>query len=329
MKQLLIPLALTLLLIPVIADAKIEFFESNMVINSTRTDVSIGIIFDRTPTGTLEMPLFYRIENFEYFATFRGASCEAVRKPWGTNIVCDFTRTEGSERTLEMKYHTADLVKLVEDQRLFTTTVRVPDDTDKLVVRAYLAQGFVLIDPNKGPLPPYTPVDGLSGSDGRRIFVVWTRNATAKGEGLGVTLAFERVLPQTVTEAPIMLVMGSTALIILLILIVLIKRRREEAVAPVTLLKEDERRIVEYLQTQGGVVKQRSIVNHTGFSKAKVSRLVRDLETRGVLTVKGLGRVNEIKLVTQREAVEKKEAETPKTPVNEPNKPQETIQKKE
>lgn len=315
MKRFILVLA-ALLIVPVVAEAKIEFLESNIEVNSTKTEFFIGIIFDQPPTGTMEYPLLYRIENFGFGGNIRGVKCEAQRKPWGTNIACDFAGAQGPGRTLELKYETADLVKIVENQRLFSTTVRAPQDTDRLVVRAYLAPGFVLVDPDKGPLPPFTPVNGVSGSDGRRIYVVWSQNATAKGEGLDVTIAYERILPQTGGELPLLLIMGFVGLVLALIVIVLIKRRREEkaTATPITILKEDERKIVEFLQSQGGVAKQRALVTHTGFSKAKVSRLVRDLQVRKVLAVKGMGRTNEVKLlitVSQKAKEEPRQAKTP------------------
>ena len=324
MKQLVLALML-LSVLPALAEANtIEYFEGNININSTKTSFLISMIFDRPPTGIVEYPLFYRIEGFQNAGNIGGAVCEAQRKPWGTNIVCDFRNTQGTGRTLEIKYETSVLVKLVEGQRLFSTTVRVPEDTGRMVVRTYLGNGFVLIDPDKGPLPPYTPSDGVSGSDGRRIFVIWTRNETTKGEGLDMTVAYERILPPTSGFSTILLV-GAGALFVALIAIVLVKRRKGDGtkiVVPLTLLKDDERKIVEYLQSQGGITKQRALVTHTGFSKAKISRLVRDLQTRGVIKVKGVGRVNEITLTPVLQKVED-DAKTAKTPENEPNKPQE------
>ncbi|MBI4017662.1 MAG: hypothetical protein HY366_01805 [Candidatus Aenigmarchaeota archaeon] len=317
MKRLL-ALLLLFALLPAAADARLEYVESNININATRTDFLMGIIFDRTPSGVLEYPLFYKIDNFVASASFKGASCEAQRKTWGTAIICDFTKSQGPGRTLELKYATADLVKLVDAQRHFSTTVRAPDDTDKMVVRAYLSQGLVLIDPEKGVLPPYTPVDGVSGSDGRRIFVVWTRNATARGDGLDVTLTYERILPQQNSESTLLIILGLTGAIIVIIAAVLLKRRKETFTQPLTLLKEDERRIVEFIQSQNGVARQRAIVAHTGFSKAKVSRLVRDLEARGAVTVRGMGRVNEVKLVVPKEAKAERPENEPVTPESKP-----------
>ncbi|QQG39680.1 MAG: hypothetical protein HYS81_04915 [Candidatus Aenigmatarchaeota archaeon] len=321
-----IPIMILLVIVPTLAEARLEYMESNAVINSTKIDFSVRIIFQDVPAGTFEYPLFYKVDDFRSGGNIGGVACEAQRKPWGTNIACDFTNAERTGRTLELRYETTDLVDIVDNQRVFSDNIRAPDDTKRLVVRTYLAQGFVLVGPDSGPLPPYTPLDGVSGTDGRVIYVVWNRNETSKGEGVPVTVAYERVIPQASSDIPLLLVIGFAGLIAVLLLLILLKRRGTEQPVSLTLLKEDERKIVEFLKSQGGIAKQRAIVAHTGFSKAKVSRLVRDLELRGLLAVKGMGRVNEVKLLGPKD---QKEEKTAKTPVNEVNKAQEGEIKKE
>ena len=59
-----------------------------------------------------------------------------------------------------------------------------------------------------------------------------------------------------------------------------------------TVLKEDEKKAIEALLAAGGKITQRELQDKIGFSKAKVSRLVFDLEKRGVIKKDRTGRTN-------------------------------------
>ena len=60
------------------------------------------------------------------------------------------------------------------------------------------------------------------------------------------------------------------------------------------ILKNDERKVIDIIKERGGMCKQRVIVRETDFSKAKVSRLVKDLEERGLLRTEKAGRSKKV-----------------------------------
>ena len=65
---------------------------------------------------------------------------------------------------------------------------------------------------------------------------------------------------------------------------------------------EDEKKVVDVLKAHNGSVGQKIIVRETGFSKAKVSRLVNSLKERNVIIVEPIsGRENRIVLKTTKE----------------------------
>ena len=63
-----------------------------------------------------------------------------------------------------------------------------------------------------------------------------------------------------------------------------------------SVLREDERKIVGILESHEGKVIQKVIVRETDFSKAKVSRLVKNLKERGIIDVEPIGRTTKITL---------------------------------
>jgi len=71
--------------------------------------------------------------------------------------------------------------------------------------------------------------------------------------------------------------------------------RKSELILSV--LNEAERIVIDIVRKQGkDKVDQRKIVAQSGFSKAKVSRIIQSLESRGVVSVEKMGRKNRITL---------------------------------
>ncbi len=61
-------------------------------------------------------------------------------------------------------------------------------------------------------------------------------------------------------------------------------------------LSDDEKRVVEILIKHNGIAFQKDIVKESGFSKAKVSRILDRLEYRGIIERKRSGNVNVVYL---------------------------------
>ncbi len=71
------------------------------------------------------------------------------------------------------------------------------------------------------------------------------------------------------------------------------RREREQSLQRAT---DDERRVVELLAANDGRMKQSEIVRETGWSKAKVSRLLSTMEARGEVAKLSVGRENVVSL---------------------------------
>lgn len=66
--------------------------------------------------------------------------------------------------------------------------------------------------------------------------------------------------------------------------------------AVLRMLKDDERRVVEALNSSGGTAFQRDVQRATGFSKVKTHRVIARLAERRLIEVTQAGRTNEIRL---------------------------------
>lgn len=275
-----------------------EYYESTIKLNSSEADYTFTFLFQESPTGTLDYLLPFNIEDFKTSANFKNYTCEAKRKDWGTLISCDFSHAGEEGRALSIRFRRTNCIKKIDNIFHFETSIKTPQEVPRIVSKVILDKGFILIPEPTQPttLVPFTPNDGTEGSDGRRIFVVWERKNLKKGEGLDISVSYERSVPVTTQDNLIFLFLGVAILIVLLILALRFKGEKREIES---ILKEDERKVVEIIKGHGGMCKQREIVRETDFSKAKVSRLIRDLEERRVIKIEKSGRTNEIYLLNK------------------------------
>jgi len=73
-------------------------------------------------------------------------------------------------------------------------------------------------------------------------------------------------------------------------------RARRELGPVLSLIDADQRRIIETLAKNGGRAAQSKLVSTTGINKVKVSRVVADLEARGVVRKSASGVTNVVEL---------------------------------
>ncbi|HNW38478.1 MAG TPA: hypothetical protein PKJ75_06455, partial [Methanosarcina vacuolata] len=64
-------------------------------------------------------------------------------------------------------------------------------------------------------------------------------------------------------------------------------------------LEGDERKAIELIAAKGGRILQNELVNSLDFSKAKVSRVLMNLERRGIITKKKYGLTNCISIADE------------------------------
>jgi uncharacterized membrane protein len=132
-------------------------------------------------------------------------------------------------------------------------------------------------------------------SDGRHIIVVWKLD-----EIEGKSLVFQ-ALYEPVQEMPsfIWYFIGGVAVIGIVAFFIIKKVRKPQEVI-LSVLDDYERNIMKTIAESGGEINQRKVVQHTNLSKAKVSRVVKTLEERGLIEVERLGRTNKLRLVKKK-----------------------------
>lgn len=285
-----------ILLAPLAAATPLDYYETVVNLDKEGSSFTFIFLFEEAPDGSLEYMLPFYTKDFETNANFGNYTCESLPKSWGTLISCDFSQVTEGGRALNIKFSASETIREIEDEIMFSADVKTPQDVEKMILKVVLEKGYILIEEPESSTTkiPYSPRDGNEGSDGRRIFIEWERKDVKRGEGIDVSVTYERMLPRVEGNQNIVFLMIGL-LILVIIMLVGIKSGGKQDV-DISILKENEKKVIDIIKERGGTCKQRAIVRETDFSKAKVSRLVKDLEERGLIKTEKEGRSKKIYL---------------------------------
>jgi len=206
-----------------------------------------------------------------------------------------------SAESLKFNYVTKEPI----DGSSFIFDIVVPYDSDNVQIRLTLPEGAVLAKPiskTAGSGSVFPKPDEMT-TDGRSIILVWERQDLKKGAEFPIYVKYENkssLLP--ITLFFIALVAFAVAFIFF------IKRKSKTVVKTRVVvqkegveehLKEDEEQVVNILKQRENQCEQGTLRVITGFSKAKVSALLKELEERKVIYKEKRGKKNLVFLKNQ------------------------------
>jgi uncharacterized membrane protein len=257
-----------------------EIFENNTV------SYELNLIFVDHPSQNFSFsignPLDIKIET--------PASCNIVKKVLETVITCYMNASARTDITLS--YISDENVKKRDSYFLFEDSFKMSENTKTLSVLVKLPEATGLREPIENS---YTPSDALIGSDGRRLVINWLRNDLKSGETFDVSVAFEKtgdVIPsQFPMEYLIVIIIVSFSAFVLFYQFYY-KNKGVKLIFPV--LKKDEKIIFNSIMKHGNGVNQKIIVKDSGYSKAKVSKVLNSLKERGLIKLERIGRSNKV-----------------------------------
>lgn len=169
----------------------------------------------------------------------------------------------------------------------FIKQIKVDKNYDSFFVRLNLEAGVVA---ESGQI---FPVGYTSSSDGQIISFVWSYYNVSKGDDFAFFVSLEDKR-NNVSYTWIYLV-----LIVVLIFVGFFgfryfKSKRKDVDK---YLLDEEKKVIQLLkQTDGKGMWQKNIQSSLGFSKAKLSRMIRNLESRGLIEKIPIGNTNKIRL---------------------------------
>lgn len=256
-----------------------EIFENNTV------RYRLNLIFAKHSAQSFTIPLGSPF-NVNLNST---ADCKVLAGMLETNVVCIMNASERTD--IIINYDSNQNVNKKDSYFLFSNSFKLTLDTNIISVLIKLPEGTGLKKPIESS---YNPEDALIGSDGRRTIITWQKNDLKSGEIFEVSVAFERI-GEIFTEFPVEIII---AIVIVLISAFLIfykfywRSKGIRIILPV--LKKDEKKIFDTIIKNGSGINQKIIVRDSGYSKAKVSKVLNSLRERGLIKLERIGRSNKV-----------------------------------
>lgn len=285
-----------LLLVPMVFAANvITSSETSIDLQESTAFIHSSMLLSSDAIGNLTLILSPNSQDVEISINGALASCL---------IQAEFARCgslPAGAYNINVTYVTDYPIATVGENTLFRYTDKLPYPSLSQQVTLTLPVGYI-IPREKGKDEDFyvSPKTRDVYSDGQRIILEWEQ----KGQELPVSVLAKRVI-----GPPFGWIAATVVLVILTAMIVtwvILSQRREKTKSKpakrkqvvVPALIDKEQQVVEFLK-QNGEVWQKQIQQSTGFSKAKVSRILRSLEERGVITKTIYGNTNKITLKKQ------------------------------
>lgn len=272
----------------------LEYYGLENTINNDLSVSSTVTLKFSEPISHLEYGLAFRAENLSVESKFT-SDCELESDEKTSVIYCDFIGMSEEDNLLKLKFITNDAVRKINGNYQFNINYGISLPIERSFAIIELPENGVL---TKQPAnESYYPPTGKVITDGKHIMTYWQEENLTSGDSMqfSVLFSFPAFFP---TSGDSFLIAGLTILIIVAMVGIAVYMRRGEKIETVTsVLNEDERAIVDILKRNGGKALQKVLVRESGFSKAKVSRLVKNLKERGVVDIEPVsGRENRILL---------------------------------
>lgn len=166
------------------------------------------------------------------------------------------------------------------NKNYFLKDFKVPLKTRNLSINLLLPEKAILDKPINQDGSIYPKPDRIT-TDGQRIIISWTKQNLEKDQGLSIFVIYKEAKQSD--YAYILLA------ILILVFSYLLLRKPKEIIKTVTKeitelqLKDDEKIIVRVLKQKEGECYQSTLTTITDFSKAKLSRILEEMETRGII----------------------------------------------
>lgn len=221
--------------------------------------------------------------------------CELNDLAIGQELLC--TPRKLTDYNITITY-TGDFTSAEDQELLFSFINRIFVPTEQVTVRTVLPEGYGLSDRET----PYQPADARVSSEGRRIFLEWDQDNVSIGDTIDYRVRYEELAVLEKIAFQQLAVILAVVVLLLAAAIALVYRRHTErktiaSIFPV--LKDDEKEVLRYIIDEGGEVEQREIVQDSDYSKAKISKLVSDLEERNLIEKEKRGRINVVTLTRE------------------------------
>jgi len=196
--------------------------------------------------------------------------------------------------TISTNFKWNGLVEKRGNISIFSMDIPIVWDTEEITVLVKLPDKTLLTDE---VLLPISPSGYDMGSDGRKILASWSFKGKNSGDVIPIRLYYESVSHKFISDDLVYILIFILISIVIVGTLFIFRKVSKKSELVLSVLNESERLVVDVIRKEKkNQVDQRRIVNLSGFSKAKVSRVIQNLEERGIVESERIGRKNKVTL---------------------------------
>ena len=210
---------------------------------------------------------------------------EQIIKPDGNRILI----SHPSAKTISLEYISKELL----EKDTFLINMETAYNTSEFKVTLTLPEGAVLEKPlSNGVGGSIFPKPDKATTDGKSLIFGWERFGLEENSEFAI---FTRYKPKS--EFPLLTITALLIVVIALSAFIFFRKQKTRVIvkkedAIEKHLKEDEEQIVNILKKRDGQCEQGTLRVITGFSKASLSRLLKELEDRKIVYKEQRGKKN-------------------------------------
>ncbi|MBW3018562.1 hypothetical protein KY329_00045 [Candidatus Woesearchaeota archaeon] len=284
-----------LLLLPCAFAATIEQADVTASMEPKSVNISIVYQFSSISSQDVAFSLPLDAKSVTFFYNGQHVDCQLETKEEELRARCGSINEGGSIGKLS--YFTKSLVGKLEKQSVFKFTDKLPFKANNYDFTLLLPEGYVIPKENKEEFY-LSPDPSEITSDGHRIIIKWSEEQTTRFSNFAIVESL--VDDSGFNLALIISLVAIAAALTSLFILVRRKQPVEDTLVPGFI--ESEQAVVDLIKrAENNELWQKTIQKECGFSKAKVSRIIRNLETRGVVEKIAFGNTNKIKLKNGKE----------------------------
>ena len=275
-----------IILLSSFAYAKIENFNVDFRIIDNKVHVEESIVLDKEANFVLELPEDASLITLEIDSKL-------------SNYTITNDEINVFAKDIKLSYITNKFL----DKQSFLLDFKAIDDIDRFSIKLILPTYAVLTRPidettlaSNAVFPKPTRLE----SDGQRLVIVWERSNLKKDDSFSALVMYKFEKSNTLFYIGIL-----SILFIGVILFIVLRKPRAKIIVkkPKVIkkvvkadleryLKEDEEQVVNILKQREGQCEQGTLRVVTGFSKAKLSGLLKELEERNIVYKEKRGKKN-------------------------------------
>jgi DNA-binding transcriptional ArsR family regulator len=252
--------------------------------------VAITITLDSPKQTVIDVPIFgiKDASKITTDANFNDFTCRPIDSyAYDLVLECNVSSIANSRGSFKIEFDSGEIVSNIKDMKKFHQQVIAPGGLDfsRMQLKVSLPENSELVD--KYPFDP-SVVSVIK--RGTLTDVLWTKESVSPTDTFDIRATY-KLSNDNVNLA---IFYGIIAVLAILAVGGFVYRRKLSPAMVLPVLRPDEKIVMEKLLAHKGLAHQKVLVRESLYSKAKVSKVLKSLEERGVVRLERVGRSNQV-----------------------------------